>query len=150
MIAQCKLRWRGYGKRERALLTLCAGLLALLAAQQLILSPLASYQQRAEQRLIQTQRDLLWMQTQRPMLNNLLSQRPQPSEMPLPELLQNSAQQFGVKFSEQNQLLSQPFAPMLSWLTQLESKHGIQAEQLRLNRQPDGLLSGELRFNHHD
>ena len=138
---------RGRSARERLLLLLAGIALAAWVSWAGVFSPLHAWREAAEREASAWERRLEWLKT-RP--------RTQTRSELRPGVLTSAIGACGLRLLRVNQegtailvtLQDQSFACVLDWLYRIESQHGIEVEQLRLQSgQRQGSVSGTLRFS---
>ena len=133
--------------RERMLISLSLPILGLWLLWGVLLSPLQDWRENSEREESAWERRLEWLETQ---------PRTQTRSELRPSVLTSSIGSCGLQLLRVNQeseailvtLQEQSFKCVLDWLIRVETDHGIQVEQLRLQAgQRVGSVSGTLRFS---
>lgn len=132
--------------RERTLICIAMTVLGLWLLWAVLLSPLNDWREHSEREAGAWERRLHWLETQ---------PRTQIRSQLKPNVLTSSTGDCGLQLLRVNQeaeailvtVQEQSFSCVLDWFIRLESDHGIQVEQLRLQAgQRLGGVSGTIRF----
>lgn len=133
-------------QRERMLITIAVSGLSVWLFWGVLLTPLDNWRLEAQREAGAWERRLTWLQTQ---------PRTQTRSELRPNVLTSSIGACGLQLLRVNQeseailvtIQEQSFTCVLDWLMRVESDHGIQVEQLRLQAggRP-GSVTGTLRF----
>ncbi len=146
--AQVRLKgWLlGRGARERVLILMAFFTLGLWLLWAILLIPIEQWKDDAQRETGAWERRLSWLETQ---------PRSETRSELRPSVLTTSIGNCGLQLLRVNQeseailvtLQEQSFECVLDWLIRVETGHGIQVEQLRLQAgQRAGSVSGTLRF----
>ncbi len=132
--------------RERILIAIALSGVGLWLLWSVLLTPLDEWREDAQREAGAWERRLVWLETQ---------PRTQTKSELRPRVLTSSIGGCGLQLLRVNQeseailvtLQEQSFECVLDWLIRVETDHGIQVEQLRLQAgQRSGSVSGTLRF----
>jgi type II secretory pathway component PulM len=148
MIQMLKRNWCQRTLREQRVLVLGGATLLTLILYKTLLPPFENWQQQQQQRRERALLDLYWMQQQKPHLEVLKALPAQPSGEKLSEAITASAARMHIALEHTAHvswtLLPQPFAPLLTWLTQLEQEYPVQISRLSLQVEQASQISGTL------
>ncbi|MCI5043567.1 MAG: type II secretion system protein M [Aquisalinus sp.] len=148
--------WSGLSKREKLLLSIMGGLIAVLAVSLLIIRPVTDYNQQAGQNLTAAQN--LSRMVDQAAIAASMQERASVTPESLRGVITRSAQQAGLRWinirtnqEEQSLTISFSVAPagdFFVWLQELQVQHGIIVREARLSdtRNNDGTIDASVTF----